>query len=204
MDHRNIPPSEPDVKRFNQWAATYDRSVMQSLFFRPVHAKMLGLLERELSADPPGRIIDVGCGTGRLLRAVSARWPKTQVFGVDPAKEMIAEASRLNPEGVFKVGQAEALPFPDQAVDVVLSSISFHHWADHAKGIQEVARVLRPGGVFCLADHSFLLARVFGEQVRSGEEIRSLMADAGLAVRRQLGMGLRFVLITLARKAAQD
>lgn len=190
-----------DVKRFDRWAATYDQSVLQRLYFGPVHSKMLDLLVREGSKDAPSCIIDVGCGTGRLLRAVSARWPEAQLLGVDPAEKMVAEATRLSPNAIFRLAPAESLPFPDQTADIVLSSLSFHHWANQKKGLQEIVRVLRPGGFFCLADHNLtLLARLFGERVKSREEIRALMISAGLTVRQQQRLGMRFVLITLAQK----
>lgn len=54
-------------KRFDHWAGIYDQSVMQKSYFVPVHSKMLDLLVQELK-DPPRCIIDIGCGTGRLLR----------------------------------------------------------------------------------------------------------------------------------------
>jgi len=190
-----------DVKRFDRWAATYDQSVLQRLYFGPVHSKMLDLLVREGLKDAPGCIIDVGCGTGRLLRAASVRWPEARLFGADPAENMVGEASRLNPNAIFKLALAEALPFPDQTADVVLSSLSFHHWVDQKKGPQEIFRMLRPGGFFCLADHNvILLAKLLGERVRSREEIQALMASAGLTVWWQQRLGMRFVLITLAQK----
>ena len=190
-----------DVKRFDRWAATYDQSIMQRLYFAPVHSKMLDLLIREGPKDPPSCIIDVGCGTGRLLRAASVRWPEAQLLGVDPAEQMVVEATRLNPNAIFKLASAESLPFPDQTADIVLSSLSFHHWANQEKGLQEIARVLRPGGLFCLADHNIiLLAKLFGEKVKSREQIRGLMISAGLTVRQQQRLGMRFVLITLAQK----
>jgi ubiquinone/menaquinone biosynthesis C-methylase UbiE len=198
-----IMPSTPnsDVKRFDRWAVTYDQSVLQRLYFGPVHSKMIDLLVREGPKDAPSCIIDVGCGTGRLLRAASARWPEAQLLGVDPAEKMVAEATRLNANAVFKLASAESLPFPDQTTDIVLSSLSFHHWVDQEKGLQEIVRVLRPGGFFCLADHNvILLAKLFGERVKSREQIRASMTSAGLTLRRQQRLAMRFVLITLAQK----
>jgi len=190
-----------DVKRFDRWAATYDQSVLQRLYFGPVHSKMLDLLVQEGLKDPPSCIIDVGCGTGRLLRAASGRWPKVQLFGVDPAEQMVVEATRLNPNVIFKIAPAESLPFLDQTADIVLSSLSFHHWANQEKGLQEIARVLRPGGLFCLANHNIIsLAKLFGEKVKSREQIRALMIGAGFTVQQQQKLGMRFVLITLAQK----
>jgi len=201
MDDKTVPSTtNTDVERFDRWAATYDQSVMQRLYFGPVHAKMLGLLRREGPKAPPNCILDVGCGTGRLLRAASAYWPEAQLWGVDPAAQMVSEATRLNPKATFKLASAEILPFPDQSADIVLSSLSFHHWADHQQGLHEIARVLRPGGYLCLADHAMLLTKLLGEKVKSRAEIRALMTNAGLTVRQHQGMGIRFVLITLAQK----
>src|SRR5437879_4726343 len=67
----------------------------------------------------------------------------------------------------LKCAAAEALPYPDQTADLVLSSLSFHHWAAQQKGLQEIARVLRPAGWFCLADHTIRLAKLFGEKPKS-------------------------------------
>jgi trans-aconitate methyltransferase len=87
--------TSPDVKRFDRWAATYDQSVLQRLYFGPVHSKMLDLLVQKGPKDAPSCIIDVGCGTGRLLRLASARWPEARLFGADPAENMVAEAAGL-------------------------------------------------------------------------------------------------------------
>ena len=202
MDNKNAPSSnDRDVRRFDRWAASYDRSIMQRLYFGPVHSRMLDLIGEEGPKGGPGCVIDVGCGTGRLLRAVSSRWPNARLVGVDPAGQMVAEATRLAPKTVFEVAPAESLPFPDQSADLVLSSLSFHHWADQKKGLSEVARVLNPGGFFCLADHTMRLAGLAGEKVRSRDQVRELMAGVGLTVKRQVKLPMRFVLITLALKS---
>ena len=194
-----MPPGY-DINRFNRWAATYDRSITQKWYFGPVHSKMLDLIEKERPAASIQSIIDVGCGTGRLLRAAALRWPQARLFGVDPAERMISEAERLNPNATFKVAPAELLPFPDHAADLVLSSLSFHHWRDQLKGCQEMSRVLRPGGLLCLADHTMLLVNVFHEKVKSRRQIQALFNDVGLKVVRRQRMWTRFVLITLAQK----
>jgi ubiquinone/menaquinone biosynthesis C-methylase UbiE len=175
MDNKIVPSkSDRDIGRFNRWAPRYDQSVMQRLFFGPVHSKMLDLLITRGPKNPPRRIIDIGCGTGRLLRAASVYWPEAELLGVDPAEQMLSEAKRLNQEAIFKLASSESLPFPDQIADIVLSSISFHHWLDQKKGLQEIERVLRPDGWFCLADHTLGLAKWFerfGHKVRSRQQI---------------------------------
>jgi ubiquinone/menaquinone biosynthesis C-methylase UbiE len=173
---------------------------MQRFFFGPIHSRILSLLDEQLGPKaPPDSVIDVGCGTGRLLRAAAFRWPTARLLGVDPAQHMVSEAQRLNSNATFAVSLAESLPFPDGAADVILTSMSFHHWADQERGIREVARVLRSGGFFCLADHAFVPAKLLGERVKSRQEIRALMAGAGLIVRRQ-SLTLPFILYSLAQK----
>jgi ubiquinone/menaquinone biosynthesis C-methylase UbiE len=113
---------------------------------------------------------------------------------------MLAEARPRNPNATFSLGTAEALPQTDQSADLVVTSLSFHHWADQAQGLREVARVLRPGGWFCLADHTFLPGRWVGSKVRSRQEIQDLIQGAGLAVRQVRHLRFRLVLITLAQK----
>jgi ubiquinone/menaquinone biosynthesis C-methylase UbiE len=124
------------------------------------------------------------------------------LIGIDPAEQMVSQAARLSPDATFARAPAEALPLPDESTDIVLSSISFHHWADQERGLQEIARVLRPGGLFCLADHTFGLGKLFGEKVRNADQIRALVTGAGLSVRRHLALRVRLLLITLAQKGS--
>ncbi len=199
-EEKNYSETNKDVDRFDQWADHYEQSIMQRLYFRHVHATMLHLLTEERPELSPTSILDIGCGTGHFLRLASTVWPDAQLHGVDPANKMISEAARLNSKGNFKVGFAENIPLPDASADIIVSSLSFHHWADQQKGIYEIARILRPNGLFCLADHSLSIAKHFGENVKTSKEKKEMMANAGLEVRQQRGMGLRFVHIILARK----
>src|SRR5439155_10972550 len=130
-----------------------DRHRMQGWIFEPVQAV---LLEAAASEVPnPGAILDVGCGTGRLLRAAEERFRDARLEGVDAAIEMVKYAQAVLPAGsriTFQQAAAEKLPFPDAQFDLVFSTMTFHHWADQRAGINEVARVLAPGGRWMLAD----------------------------------------------------
>jgi ubiquinone/menaquinone biosynthesis C-methylase UbiE len=190
--------SERDIHRFNEWAKTYDRSFLQRLFFGPIQAMVLDICCSQ--SVPPHSVLDIGCGTGRLLAAAGARWPEAKFAGVDPAAQMIVAAKRLNPEADFNVAMAESLPIENQSVDLVLSSMSFHHWADQKKALGEIVRVLRPEGRFCLADHTAIFANLLGEKAKSAKQLAKLFFDAGLTVVLQKRMRSRFVLITVGRK----
>ena len=134
-----------DLRFFDRLAPRYDTHWIQR-FARPLHARIL-----EAVGDPSS-VLDVGCGTGALLAAIGARWPKAALAGIDAAPGMAAVARTRLPSADVREGTAEALPWPDGAFDLVVTSLSFHHWRDQARGIREAARVLRPGGSFLLGD----------------------------------------------------
>jgi malonyl-CoA O-methyltransferase len=89
--------------------------------------------------DPVERALDVGTGTGAGVRVLRKRFPDAEVVGVDLAPAMLAEARRLVPDVSFVQGDASALPFDGGSFDLVghQNMIPF---------LDEVARVLRPGG----------------------------------------------------------
>ena len=191
----------PDVDRFDRWGPAYERSSSQRWYFDPVHARMLDLLARAWKDAPPRTLLDLGCGTGRLLADAQARWPGMRLTGVDPAEGMLREARRLHPGIDFFAGPAEDLAFPDGSFDCVTTSLSFHHWADQPRGIREAARVLRPGGWFCIADHSLLITRWFGEKgMRTRREILEILQGAGLRPGTERTLPFRFVRIMLANR----
>ena len=158
MDDKIVPPTTTrDVARFDRWAATYDESILQRWYFGPVHARMLDLLMQEGPEKPPRYIVDVGCGTGRLLRAFSVRWPEAQLIGVDPAGQMVSQAVRLCPKATFKVASAESLPLPDESADIVLSSVLVSSLGRPRKGPSRDCQGASPRGTV-LSGRSYIPA----------------------------------------------
>jgi ubiquinone/menaquinone biosynthesis C-methylase UbiE len=192
-----------DVELFDRWGSTYERSWMQRRLFDPVHSAVLRQAE---SRFKPADVLDIGCGSGRLLRKVHDSWPEAQLSGVDPAQGMLEVARQLTPEARFSLGSGEALPLEDASVDLALSTISFHHWHDHAAGVREVARVLRPGGSFLLADFTlptWLAWLLPHSRFHSVAQMRALFEQAGLEVLAQPAGGSRFVRITIGTRASR-
>jgi ubiquinone/menaquinone biosynthesis C-methylase UbiE len=193
--------SKRDVEHFEQWSGTYEKSWMQRAFFDRIHRATLALAANLV--QQPTSILDIGCGTGKLLRRAGRYWSEAQLIGVDAANGMIEEARRLTPNATFFTGMAEALPLQDSSVDLALSTVSFHHWQDQAAGIREVARVLRPGGYFILVDPSFpdWLVRVLRmKRFHSPAQLQNLFTQAGLHMQKQQRLSQRRMLATVGKK----
>ncbi|HEV2580137.1 MAG TPA: class I SAM-dependent methyltransferase [Ktedonobacteraceae bacterium] len=192
---------EKDIERFDNWANTYEHSWLQRAFFDRTHQAALALAAGIV--HQPASVLDVGCGTGKLLRRATTYWPEAQLIGVDPANGMIELAKRLTPNATFFTGMAEELPLEDASVDLALSTSSFHHWQDQAAGIREIVRVLRPGGYFLLVDASLpdWLAPVFRpKRFHSPAKLRTLFIQAGLHVQSQQSLAWRRGLATVGNK----
>jgi ubiquinone/menaquinone biosynthesis C-methylase UbiE len=104
------------------------------------------------------RVLDVGCGTGNLLRTTGRSHRDVELAGLDPDPVALARAGRkARRAGLtirFDRGFAQELPHPDGSVDRVFSSLMLHHLDTEAKDalLAEVRRVLRPDGLLVLAD----------------------------------------------------
>ena len=102
-----------------------------------------------LALKPGLSCIDVGCGNGAFTELLVARCAPRHVHGVDPSAEQVAFARGRHKAGVaeFHEGDGMALPFPAQNFDAALMALVIFYLSDPEKGVAEMARVTRPGGV---------------------------------------------------------
>ena len=97
-----------------------------------------------------GRVLDVGCGTGRSLRLYGGG---VTAVGLDPRLQLLDAARRRSPETPLVAASAEALPFRDGVFDTVVSGLVFCSVPDPLLGLSEVDRVLRPDGTLRMLEH---------------------------------------------------
>lgn len=157
--HRH-PHGRADMYGLAHQARLYDRHA--GLLGRPIYRH---ITRDVVGADLPAgaRVLDVGTGPGRLPRLIAAACPQVSVVGVDLSEAMItyATVAAADAQGAerlrFQVADVTALPFDDGSVDLVVSSLSQHHWDDPAGGLRDIVRVLRSGGQAWIYDFRFAL-----------------------------------------------
>ena len=186
-----------------RWARYVESSVAETL--------------RRLELRPGQSLLDVGCGTGALLRAVRRLDSSARVWGVDltPAMLRIA-AGKLQRRAGLAAADAMALPFAAASFDLVVSTSSLHYWTNPVAGLREMARVARPDGrvvvtdwcdeylacwicdrVLRLADRTY--RRAYGRR-----ECGRLLGEAGLHVERIERYKIDWLWGLMTARAARD
>jgi SAM-dependent methyltransferase len=140
---------------------------------------------RWLAGDEPRDVVDLGAGTGKLTRALVALGH--HVVAVEPLDEMRAELAAAVTGVRALVGDAETIPLPDGAADVVTSAQAFH-WFDHDAALPEIARVLRPGGRLALVWNSrddrdpwmARLSAIIGNETIEESDVIPVIDESGL------------------------
>ena len=142
--------------RLIHWARVYDLGY--GLLGRRRN-RLRGMLADDLQLRPGDRVLDVGCGPGRLAVVFAERvGPTGSVDGIDAAVEMINRASsqarKRGSAASFQVAFAQDLPFPDASFDAVACTLALHHVAedDQRTAVEEMYRVLKPTGRLLIAE----------------------------------------------------
>ena len=141
-------------------------------------------LRNRIAADvaalrlPAGaHVLDVGTGPGRLPVEIARRNPQVWVTGLDVSPRMIEAARAAIEPGqqvIAEVGDVGRLPYRDGSVDLVVSTLSQHHWPDPAAALAELSRVLAPGGRIWIYDlrRALRTAQVAAAVAVPGSDVR--------------------------------
>jgi SAM-dependent methyltransferase len=135
---------------FDVAATAYDRFMGRySMLLSPQLADLAGVRAGQ-------RVVDVGCGPGALTTELVSRTGAANVAAVDPSGPFVEAARSRHPGVDVRQASAEQLPFDDATFDAALAQLVVHFMSDPVRGIAEMARVVRSGGVVaaCVWDHA--------------------------------------------------
>jgi ubiquinone/menaquinone biosynthesis C-methylase UbiE len=138
-------------RQFDRWSRRYNRDLLQRFFFEPAHCMILN----ELRASDR-RILDIGCGTGRLAATILRQFPAMQVWGLELSDGMLSQCRYLEEFNCGRLhlvqGDSERIPFASNFFDVVACTHCFHHFPHQERVVVEMHSVLRPGGRLLIID----------------------------------------------------
>lgn len=138
---------DPVVREYAAQARDYDRT--WSFYIEATTQETL----RRTPMSANAKVLDVGCGTGELLRRLRAKYPDATLAGIDPVDQMLEVArDKLSSKEDLRTGYADALPWANASFDVVISCNMFHYITHPVDALQEMGRVVRPGGVIVMTD----------------------------------------------------
>jgi ubiquinone/menaquinone biosynthesis C-methylase UbiE len=140
--------SRKDVK-FGKRASVYDEG-----FEGKVSARFYKLLIEQVEVHQGAAILDVGCGTGTILKNLSTI-TDIDGHGIDVEENMVLEAKQKCPNMDIFVSDCIKTPFEDNQFDIVTACLSYHHFADKKAFAKEASRIIKPGGHLYIADPRF-------------------------------------------------
>lgn len=149
-----------------------------SRLYDVIAVRLISRLYRRVIADmapvlSEGKVLDAGTGPGTLAREIARRQPGLEVYGIDLSEDMIrlarehAKREQLEERVHFAVGNVAHLPYPDQSFDLIVSTISMHHWYELEQPLRDLYRVLRPGGRLWIYDARFIKAQTVEKALAS-------------------------------------
>jgi ubiquinone/menaquinone biosynthesis C-methylase UbiE len=154
------------------------------------HKDTFGWGLAHLSMMPDSVVLDVGCGGGAAVKMIAAIAPKGRVCGIDHSPDMVNLSRQVNKqliEGgrvVVDHGSVSDLPYSDEIFDVVTAFETIEFWPNLSKDLEEVKRVLKPGGQLLVVNRHPDEERGDSKwiefmQIRTAEEYRERLGDGG-------------------------
>ena len=193
--------TEQSRKSYNKKATKYDET-----YDGRVTQPLKQLLLETIRIQPEQYILDVACGNGSLIAAISNK-TSAHAFGIDIAEEMINVANETHKGISFKVAPAYPLKFDDSSLDTIVVSAAFHHFEKPKAFAEECLRTLKPGGkvyigefimpafIRLLANAIFPILKTGDVKLYSEPELSAFFTDKGFKVTNTRTSGKCIVIV---------
>lgn len=135
--------------KFDKRADKYD-----SEFEGKLSEKFYCLVTENVALSDGVSVLDVGCGTGTILKRLSQKC-SIRGYGIDTEEKMIEQAVLKCPDMDIQLCSCEETPFNDKSFDIIVACMAYHHFSDKDKFAAEAARLLKSGGRLYIADPKF-------------------------------------------------
>lgn len=157
------PQQKQTAQTFDAYGRTYSSAVNDAIaftgatveFFTKVKADYLvDIAKAHFGSIQDKDVLDIGCGVGNYHRLLRPHISK--LSGIDVSAECVARARERNEGVVYKVYDGERLPYPDGSFDIAYTICVLHHVppANWARFVEEMHRVIRPGGLALIFEHN--------------------------------------------------
>jgi len=147
MNDKSANYKEQSKKKFNKMSRNFYKTPAGK-----ASETMYASLIQRLNDKSFKSLLDIGCGTGRVLSLITDKF-NVKVSGIDLSEGMIEKAKDLLGESAdLKVGDSENLLWDDDTFDVITCNASFHHYPNPIAVLKEMKRVLKPDGRVIIAD----------------------------------------------------
>lgn len=189
--------------KFDKRASVYDTHIEGRLSEKAYH-----LITDNIKIDPDDKVLDVGCGTGTILKRLNDLC-RIQGFGIDIEEEMIKQAKSKLPQMNIQKCDCGNTPFENEMFDHVIACMTFHHFHDQMAFAKEMSRILKKGGRLYLVDpklpglfrkivNSILIIHNIAGKFNTNQEISSIFNPYGLVIEQEKESGI-FQLIVLKK-----
>lgn len=168
--HNDTSKRDQIREMFNNIAPTYD--LLNHLLSLGIDRRWRSRVVRHVGKSGAAHILDVATGTGDLALAIARKLSDCTVVGVDLSPEMIEVArdkvskSSVADRIALQVADVECLPFDDSSFDAVTVAFGVRNFQNIALGLEQIKRVLRPGGTFIVLEFSIPRSKIFGSIYR--------------------------------------
>ena len=207
--------TEKFVKQCRKPSGQFGKFVGRSMNFGHKRIRHWGL--SHLSINPDSAILDIGCGGGKAVQELAMLTHDGKVCGIDYSEDMVQLTKKVNKAFIKKglveimLGTVSCLPFKDNMFDLATAFEAYYFWPNLISDLQEIRRVLKPGGTFLLVNEVYKderfekrntkWSKMLDMQIHTPSEYRDFLTESGYSIVKINSLPEKNWITAIARKS---